>query len=142
MIEQFMNDAQREVYGNVCAIIEKYQNKRNAQGLRDELEAMGFPVYSRRVTWSGGVGSWRMMRGGILRVQVLASTWGYKKGGTAIKVGAAVIGSAEYGLKYAPCIEILANGKGNYISYYHTGAQPPLKKAIPIERHRRRIFHL
>ena len=91
------------------AILEKYKHSPRFEELSSELLAAGYTLQNRRVIWSGGVGSWRVMRGGIVRVLCRASTWGYKPAkrkteGHWVQVG------AEYGYKYGLCVEITPEG--------------------------------
>ena len=120
-----LTDAQNIAFGMVRGVLARFKNSPNAEGLRLALGALGFVVCVRRVSWSGGVGSWRVMRGGVLRIQVRASTWAYKQI-RAKRVGTSFVGgSVTLGNKYAPCIEVLPNGKGNFEGYYKSGKRAP-----------------
>lgn len=83
------------------------------RGSRAQMfELLPWPVLWKRVTWTGGVGSWKMMRGGRLRIQVAASCSGFKKARSAAWIsgaGSLVIRSKkgrQIGYRYAWCVEI------------------------------------
>ena len=76
------------------------------------FDLLPWPVAWKRVTWTGGVGSWKLMRGGRLRIQVAASCSGYSRArqGARISAGGSLIVRASkgrrIGWKYAWCVEI------------------------------------
>lgn len=64
----------------------------------------------KRVTWRGGVGSWKLMRSGRIRLQIGASCNGYRPARRSVSI----IGTgslyrqttpAKYGYRYAWCVE-------------------------------------
>lgn len=86
------------------------EHRRRSRALVFEL--LPWPVTWKRVTWSGGVGSWKLMRGGRLRIQVAASCSGFKKAHSTARIsggGSLIVRSSKsrrIGYRYAWCIEI------------------------------------
>jgi len=138
-------DAQNVSLIEVRAVLERYKNTTDAEGLRVALGELGYIINNRRVTWSGGVGSCAVMRGGIMRVQVRAATWGYDYRPAMQRAGIYIGPRLEMGYKYAPCIEILPNGRGHYGNFYKTNARAkdPSKPQTPKPKKRlRRLLHM
>ena len=134
-----MTEAQNIAFAQIRAVLERWKHSPNYEGFRLALGEVGFVVAVRRVTWSGGVGSFREMRGGIVRVQVRASTWGYSSSGGFSSSGGAVLRSSSMGFKYAPCVEILENGKCNFGGYYNTSQEPQrFNKHLKLRHHSKR----
>ena len=143
IIEQQTTAQQEAKKAVILSVLDRYKHSPNLNKLSEELRGLGFTIVNRRVTWSGGIGSCKLMRGGVLRIQVRASTWGYKevrqRGGRNIYISA----NRSFGYKYAPCVEVDAVGCGVFSSYYNSGHQN-IKRATTIqEQHyktRKRIY--
>lgn len=135
-----LTDAQNVAFALVRDVLRKYKNSTNEEGLRVALGELGYCIARRRVTWSGGVGSFRVMRGGIARVQVRASVWGCRSVGGMYSGGRFVGGSKVFGLKYAPCVEILPTGKGYWGDYYRSGKQPQRARKLQRKRGKKIIL--
>lgn len=142
-IEQTITAPQSRIYEEVCKVLAISKHSPNIERLTKDLQRLGLCLVSRRVTWSGGVGSCKLMRGGILRVQVRASTWAYKDVAPRVSGGVAVQGSRSLGYKYAPCVEIAPDGSGFVGSYYRSGSQRKSTTRTIKEQHhpnRKKIF--
>lgn len=73
-------DAQLEAILELHAIISSRKNHMT-EGTHLILSQLGYHAEWKRVRWIGGVGTWRMMRGGRVRYQVGASKSGYHSKG-------------------------------------------------------------
>lgn len=142
-IEQTITAPQSIKYEDVCKVLALSKHSPNIERLTKELQRLGLSIVSRRVTWSGGVGSCKLMRGGVLRVQVRASTWAYKDVAPRVRGRVAVQGSRSLGYKYAPCVEIAPDGSGFAGCYYRSGSQQITAPCSIKEQHhpnRKKIF--
>lgn len=85
------------------------KNKSNDKTIK-ELFEMGYTPKSLRVTFTGGVGAYRMMRNGNMRIQVCSSSWANSKPNQHVYCSLIVLGKKKLYYKYAICIEIDEKG--------------------------------
>lgn len=95
-------------------VIEYLKSNRNRSrervyaGLRD----MGHLVHWKRVTWTGGVGSFKVLRGGIIRIVAAATCSGIESSTVVdIPIGPGMYDSKiepgrRRGFRYGYCVEI------------------------------------
>lgn len=102
MTEQWKKTAE------IITYVKTRKNKSRDRTERELLEKFGVPVMMKRVTWTGGVGSYKLMRSKKIRIQVGANLCGYdRKGGKLRSIGAGyVILPRKRYYKYAPCVEV------------------------------------
>lgn len=89
-------------------LLNKRRNKTNKTTIA-MLESRGFQSKWLRVRWLGGVGSWKKMRNGKIRMQVAASKSGYEKS-KIISISSSNFGyrktaTKKIGYRYAYCCE-------------------------------------
>lgn len=92
----------------IVTYIKTRKNKSRDRTEQELLKRFGVTVTMKRVTWTGGVGSYKVMRSKKIRIQVGANRCGYDhKGGKLRSIGAAfVIVPRKRYYKYAPCVEV------------------------------------
>ena len=102
---------QEIVLRRVSALLDERRNRSNEQTFQ-ELEKLGLQVYWKRVTWTGGVGSFKIMRSKRCRVLVSATKSGLSSSKSKLRaVGASAFimsrtSPKRSGFRYGWCIEI------------------------------------
>ena len=91
-VRQFPDERQQFYLDKFLPILRERRYRDNAETI-ELFQRLGFTPQWKRVKWVGGVGSWRIMRGGRLRLQISSSIQGHDKQG-------------KLGYRYATCIEI------------------------------------
>ncbi len=95
----------------VSALLDERRNRSNEQTFQ-ELDKLGLRVYWKRVTWTGGVGSFKIMRSKRCRVLVSATKSGLSRSKSKLRtVGTSAFivsktSSKRTGFRYGWCIEI------------------------------------
>lgn len=95
----------------VSALLDERRNRSNEQTFQ-ALENIGLNVYWKRVTWTGGVGSFKIMRSKRCRVLVSATKSGFSRSKNKTRsVGASSLimfktSSKRTGFRYGWCVEI------------------------------------
>lgn len=121
--ELTISEPQSVKFAEISQVLARCKHSPNIEKLTSELRRIGCVIVNRRITWSGGVGSCRLMRGGVLRIQVRSSTWAYTNKPLRRSGSVVLRASLSFGYKYAPCVEILQDGTANLSGYYQTGHQ-------------------
>lgn len=103
-----MTPSQERALLDVLGLLRRYRRRSRSR----LFPLLPYPVTWKRVTWKGGVGSWKLMRSGNLRIQVAASVSGVIRPSSAASM---TPGGSLYtwrrkmrpkGWKYAFCVEI------------------------------------
>lgn len=86
----------------------KIRKNKNTKSTLDEIEKkFGVKAEWRRVTWAGGVGSYKFMRSKRLRIQVSANQSGYQPARLiCTNSGHVVRVKGKKFFKYAYCVEV------------------------------------
>lgn len=105
-----MTHAQQQLLNELLAFLVDRQGRSNVRTASLLKECYHLEVAPRRVTWNGGVGSWKVMRSRRVRLQVCASVSAFAEARTytrATPSGNLIVTRSKpvRGWKYAPCVE-------------------------------------